>query len=465
MKETQNTEWKKTWSDEYLRWICGSANADGGMLVIGRDNKGVPVGVNNAKKLLVDIPNKVRDILGIMVDVNLRRVKGKDTVEIVVEPYPTPVSYKGEYHYRSGSTKQELKGAALDKFLLRKHGRTWDSVPVPYVTTRDLSRTATSTFRKLARQSQRLGAGERGESVAALIERLNLLEGTYLKRAAVLLFHPEPERYFTGAFVKIGYFRTESDLVYHDEIHGDLFTQAQKTLEVLFSKYLRAAISYQGIQRLERLPVPEEALREALLNAIIHRDYSVGAPIQIRVMDDQLKIWNPGELPEGWSVKKLLKQHSSQPFNPSVANAFFRAGEIEAWGRGIQRIFDACREADTPDPRVLYEPGDMWFEFPYSEAYLEIIPSRGDAGDRRVGDRVGDRVGETSGKRSGKTSGKRSGKILGYLSTNPDVTIPELAEMLGITERSVERNLSQLREQNLVRRVGPAKGGHWEVLK
>ena len=71
------------------------------------------------------------------------------------------------------------------------------------------------------------------------------------------------------------------------------------------------------------------------------------------------KIWNPGELPEGWSLKKLLKQHSSQPFNPSVANAFFRAGDIEAWGRGIQRIFDACREAETPEPRVLYEPGDM----------------------------------------------------------------------------------------------------------
>lgn len=286
MKETHNTEWKATWRDEYLRWICGFANADGGKLIIGRDNKGVPVGVNNAEKLLVDIPNKVRDILGIMVDVNLRKVKGRDTVEIVVEPYPTPVSYKGEYHYRSGSTKQELKGAALDKFLLRKHGRTWDSVPVPYVSTKDLSRAAISAFRKLAKQSKRLGADERGESSAALIERLNLLEGTYLKRAAVLLFHPDPERYFTGAFVKVGYFRTDSDLVYHDEIHGDLFTQAQKTLEVLLTKYLRAAISYQGIQRVERLPVPEAALREALLNAIIHRDYSVGAPIQIRVMDD-----------------------------------------------------------------------------------------------------------------------------------------------------------------------------------
>jgi ATP-dependent DNA helicase RecG len=122
--EHQHVEWKESWRDEYLKWICGFANADGGVLVIGRNDKGVVVG----SRLLVDIPNKVRDILGIMVDVNLRKEVGEEFLEIRVEPYPYPVSYRGEYHFRSGSTKQELKGAALDKFLLRKQGRTWDGV-------------------------------------------------------------------------------------------------------------------------------------------------------------------------------------------------------------------------------------------------------------------------------------------------------------------------------------------------
>ena len=119
MKESQNIEWKETWRDEYIKWICGFANAAGGTLVIGKNDKGVVTGVSNAKKLLADIPNKVRDILGIIVDVNLKTDKGKDFLEIVVEPYPYPVSYKGQYHYRSGSTKQELKGSALDAFLLK----------------------------------------------------------------------------------------------------------------------------------------------------------------------------------------------------------------------------------------------------------------------------------------------------------------------------------------------------------
>src|SRR2546430_15024233 len=92
--------------------------------------------------------------------------------------------------------------------------------------------------------------------------------------AAVLLFHPDPEHFIAGAFVKVGYFRTNVDLLYHDEIHGDLFTQVSETMDLLLTKYLKAGISYRGIQRVESLPVPEAALREAILNAILHKDYS-----------------------------------------------------------------------------------------------------------------------------------------------------------------------------------------------
>ncbi|MCU0857036.1 MAG: ATP-dependent DNA helicase, partial [Pontiellaceae bacterium] len=112
---------------------------------------------------------------------------------------------------------QALKGAALERFLLQKRGRHWDSTPFPQVTVRDLSSSAMALFKKLARQSQRMELGLLRGSAATLIEKLNLIEGAYLKRAALLLFHPEPDRFFTGAFVKIGYFRGEVDLIYQDE--------------------------------------------------------------------------------------------------------------------------------------------------------------------------------------------------------------------------------------------------------
>ena len=198
MKEKQNIEWKRTWHVEYLKWISDFANADGGTLVIGKNDQGEAVGVPDEQKLLVDISNKVRDILGIIVDVNWRKENQREYLEILVEPYPYPVSYKGEYHYRSGATKQELKGAALDRFLLRKQGRHWDGVPVPYVTLDDLDDRSLTYFRKRAERSGRLSAEILQETDADLIDKLHLMDGAYLKRATVLLFHPDPERFVTG---------------------------------------------------------------------------------------------------------------------------------------------------------------------------------------------------------------------------------------------------------------------------
>ena len=131
MTENQNTEWKESWRDEYLKWICGFANAQGGKIYIGTDDKGNVIGVQDSKKLLEDIPNKVRDILGIIVDVNLLSQEDKDYIEICVNPSSYPVNYKGEYHYRSGSTMQTLSGLELESFILRKRGASWDNMPLP----------------------------------------------------------------------------------------------------------------------------------------------------------------------------------------------------------------------------------------------------------------------------------------------------------------------------------------------
>lgn len=150
MDESQNIEYKAIWKDEYYKWICGFANASGGRIFLGVDDDPPhkPVGLDNADKLMEDLPNKVRDVLGIMVDVNLHHEGDKAYIEMVVEAYPYPVNYKGQYHYRSGSTKQELKGAALNKFLLDKVGIRWCNVPVPSVNRKILMLNQSGTSRK-----------------------------------------------------------------------------------------------------------------------------------------------------------------------------------------------------------------------------------------------------------------------------------------------------------------------------
>ena len=383
--ETHLVEWKESWRDEYLRWLCGFANADGGTLVIGMSDKGEPVGAEDADRLLVDLPNKIRDTLGLVVPVRAVTKKGKDLIELVVEASPTPISYRGEYHFRSGSTKQQLTGNALSTFLLRKFGRHWDGAPVPNIAVQDLSAEAFNRFKGYARGSARLPPGALSASRAELIEKLRLTENGMLKRAALLLFDEDPERWVTGAWVKLGMFRGGADLAYHDEVHGDLFSQMDKTLELIFTKYMVAWIGYRGIARTETFPIPREAMREALLNALIHKDYSSGNPIQIRVETDRLSIWNAGPLPPSWTAKTLLERHTSQPHNPDIASAFFRSGLIEAWGRGYERITEACREQGTPEPKVESDGNGVWIKWawvnPTSDA--DRIRPRGEVSDGR----------------------------------------------------------------------------------
>ena len=363
MSETQNIEYKSIWKDEYLKWICGFANAQGGTLYIGKDDNGNVVGVKNAQKLLEELPNKITTILGIVTPVNLHQTEQGDYIEIIVDSHPNPVNYKGEYHYRSGSTKQELKGAALDKFLLQKQGKHWDAVSIPNVTVADLKPETFEFFRKRGLKSKRLDEDVLTDTNEVLLNNLKLTDNGYLKRAALLLFHPDPEKYVSGAYIKIGFFRTDSDLLFQDEIHGNLFEQVEKTMDLLLTKYTKAMISYEGLTRVETYEYPKDALREALLNAVAHKDYTGPFPIQISVYPNKIMIWNYGQLPESWTIEDLLNKHSSQPRNPDIATAFFRSGYVESWGRGMDKMRNLCLEAKIPLPQLSCKGNDFWTVF------------------------------------------------------------------------------------------------------
>ena len=183
--------------------------------------------------------------------------------------------------------------------------------------------------------------------------------------------------------MKIGYFRTETDLAYQDVIEGNLFAQVDRTVDLLRTKYSKAEISYDGIYRRETPPAPGEALREAVLNAVAQRDYGDPAPIQIRVYDDRIALWNPGALPPDWTLDKLMGTPASAPHNPGIANAFFRTGMVEAWGRGIGDIVRACEAAGTAQPHWEVEPGGLRLELVFTRAGDEPRSRDVTGGERR----------------------------------------------------------------------------------
>lgn len=160
------------------------------------------------------------------------------------------------------------------------------------------------------------------------------MNGSYLTNAAMLLFSKDPEKWQLGAYVKIGFFETDADLLYQDEIHGSILEQIDKIVELVYLKYMKAKISYEGMQRIERYFVPEADLREALLNALCHKQYQSGVPIQISVYEDRLYIANCGCLPENWTLENLMRKHASSPYNPNIAmysiwQALSKAGDVE----------------------------------------------------------------------------------------------------------------------------------------
>lgn len=393
MPESQTIEWKRQWKDEYLAWLCGFANSIGGTLIIGKNDVGEPVGVVNAKELMTELPNKIRDGLGIVVEINLCHEGGKDLLEIKVPSYPVPISYKGSYYVRSGATNQRLTGNALESFILNKRGVSWDSLPLPSFNMSDISKEAVERFKHLTKRKGRIQPGYLDEPKEILFERLGLLKSGYLTNAAMLLFSHDPQKWQQGAFVKLGFFRNHADLEYQDEIRGPLIDQIDRVIEVLHLKYMKARITYEGIQRIERYFVPDAALREAILNAICHKDYSRSIPIQISVYKDQLYIGNVGKLPEYWTLDELLGKHTSVPFNPSIANVFYLAGHIESWGRGIEKIFNACRAENVPEPIFKVHPGDIMIHFTAPEGFAELGGK--DSKQNAIQDTVHDTVHDT----------------------------------------------------------------------
>lgn len=351
--ESQNVEYKESWNDKYLQWICGFANAQGGRIFIGVNDNHEVVGLNDSKRLMEDIPNKIATNLGVVADVNLLHAEGLDYIEIVVEPYSVPINYKGHYHFRSGSTKQELTGVALQQFVLKKLGKSWDDITHDTATIDAIDRNAIDYFLKKGINAGRIDSYELNASTQEILENLDLIdENGKLKNAALLLFAKRPQRYFTCVEFQIGRFgKDEGDLLEQDIIEGNVIEMADKVMQVLKFKYLHSPIHFEGMQRIETLEIPDKAFREILYNAIAHKDYT-GVMIQMHVYDDRIEIWNDGGLPDGYTPETLMGHHSSKPRNKNIAYAFFKAGFIDRWGLGYKKIREGFDNAQMKMPDI-----------------------------------------------------------------------------------------------------------------
>lgn len=431
MPEQQNIEYKSSWHDDYLKWVCGFANAQGGVIFIGKDDNGQVLGVDDYKRLMDDIPNKIRNAMGITVEVNLHEENSLYFIEIITYPYSVPISLRGRYYYRSGSTKQELTGASLNEFLLRKSGKTWDDVIEPRATYDDIDENTIKIFIQDAEKSGRLP--ESGElSIPQLLDKLRLSENGQLKRGAVILFGKEPSRFYPNLFVKIGRFgKDDADLIFQENIEGNIITQVYAILEMLQYKFLVRKVSFEGINRIETSEYPIPALREVILNALVHRNY-MGAATQIRVYDDKIVFWNEGALPQGLSLEGLLGFHASQPRNTLIADVCFKGGYIDSWGRGVLKIYNSCKEAGLPNPEIQeFQSGLLVTLFNNSNA--------------------------VSGQITGVNLNERQQKAIDYVKEKGSISNHQYQTLNSVSDRTSLRDLEKLTQLEIFVKEGKNK--------
>ena len=475
--ENQNIEFKESWRDEYLKWICGFANAQGGKLYIGIDDSGTVCGVENAHRLSEDIPNKIVSLLGVVAEVNILQKEGKDYIEIVTLPSNVPISYRGKYYYRSGSTLQELNGVALQQFILKKMGRSWDDMVHERATVDDLDRESIDYFLRKAIQAGRIDPSEANAPTASVLQNLNLVDDEgRLKNAALLLFCKKPGRYFTGTEFKIGRFHSNmADLVSQEMIEGSIIQMADRVVRMLKDKFLTMPIHYEGLQRIEKLEVPEDALREILYNAICHKDY-LGPQIQMRVWDHYVEIWNDGALPDQITPENIQDNHASYPRNKNLAFVFYKAVFIESWGRGWQKICDGFMAAGLPKPSIESKQGGVLVTFQRNnvnlnttgvegqestqkEGAFEIMPNKANNEEDALKDCP------KTAQRLPKGCPKTAQRTYEAICRNPNATLAELSAELGFSERTIKSHFALLKKARLIERVGGKTYGHWELLQ
>lgn len=289
-----------------------------------------------------------------------------------------------------------------------------------------------------------------------LLDKLRLINGDYLTNAAMLLFCKDPDKYQLGSYIKIGYFETDADLIYQDEIHGSILEQVDKAVELIYTKYMKAKIRYEGIQRIERYFVPEDALREALLNAICHKKYQSGIPIQISVYEDKLYVANIGSLPENWTLENLITKHASKPYNPDIANVFYLAGFIESWGRGVEKICTSLKEDNLPMPEFTVNPEDIMIKFTGPEDRIIRMTDK-------VNDKFADNFADNFADKFAERLSDREQQILNLIIEDPGYTTSQMGAKLAISRVAVGNHIKSLKEKGVIERVGSDRKGYWKI--
>ncbi len=446
--ESEIIEFKKSLSEwkEIVETVSAFSNTKGGIIVVGVDDKRKGYRISVGKNTIEDLTNKILTNIDpkIYPEITIESIEDIKLILIKVEKFPYDVVLAfGRPFKRVGRSTVKMGKDEHKKRILEIHRKKiyFDGQIMEGANIEDIDEDKLKSFIKKAKERRNL-AIEETDDTPDILRKLKLLKGDALCNGGILLFGKNSQEYFPQASIKCIRFKgidVTGEMIDFKEIETDLLSEVEEVEKFIFCNIsLRAWIEEGKMERQEKWEYPPKALREAIVNAIVHRDYRIHSKVQIRIFDDRIEFWNPGRLPEGWSIETLKEEHTSEPFNPLIARIFFWIGFVEEVGTGTNKIIKWCKEWGLPEPEFEIRSNNITVIFRKSKLIPEYLDSLG----------LSDREKE----------------IILILKEKKKLTSSDLQKKYEISRDTANRWLGRLLKLNLIKRKGKGKAVYY-VLK
>ena len=441
--ESEQVEFKENFGKQVIETIVAFANTKGGNIFIGvKDNNQIS-GIMLNSETLQNWNNQIKLSTepSVFPDIELLETENKTIAYITVNEFPVkPISVKGKYYKRIKNSNHLLSINEINDIYLKSMQLSWDSYPHSNSKYEDLDE------EKIIQFIQRVNQNGRFKLLGTPIEcltKLKLIDNNIPTNAAMILFAKE-EMYYN---VHVGRFKTASLIIDDKMIRGNLFEVVEKTMQFIVG-HIKVAFEFTNkIQRTEIFEYPIPAIKELVLNSIVHKDYTSPTDIQIKIFDNKITIFNPGKLFGGLTIEDLkTDNYQAQSRNKLITEAFYLTKDIEKYGSGYRRVREHISDYPT-----------MYFNFEESSGgYLVTIGYKKQkiSNIKKLEDFTED-----------FTEEKRVIKIIELIKTNNKITTSEIAKILNVTRRTIASDIKVLKQENKVKRIGSDKFGHWEIIK
>ena len=488
--ESKNLEFKEAMPSHLAiaKTTCAFANGGGGSIIIGVTDKDRTItGINELE--IPDLEEKISNIIYTIVEptpafnTTVYNIEGKLLLKIEIFPgslKPYHLKKKGEIegtYIRLGSTNRKADIDIIEELRRRRMNIGFDEIEVMEASVEDLALENIELYLKKREKARDIPRAEPDTAFLNKIKATRQQNGTiHPTVAGILLFSNEPENFIPGAVVKCARFMGNDMDEFIDQriITGSLFAQAEETI-AFFKKNIRRSAKIEGLYRTEEYEYPEKAIREVVVNALCHRDYSRrGADIKFAIFDNRIEITSPGGLLPNVNIEDL-GTGVSELRNKIIGKIFNESGLIEGYGTGVLRIRKYIEEKGLPQPEfrdyngffkaIFYGAGKGVEKISEREVEGEVETKiREVEGEVETKIREVEREVETKIREVDKLTDKQK-MILYLIKENPSTSKKEMSEAIGIRPSSIDKNITTLKEKGYLKRVGPAKGGHWEIIK